>query len=69
MADIELVVIDADTKLRDFKDRLRWNDAAGCEPVVMLKRACNVQIYRLTLSSHFLPGIDFFIRWVAKMKA
>jgi L-arabinose isomerase len=27
MADIELVVIDADTKLRDFKDRLRWNDA------------------------------------------
>jgi L-arabinose isomerase len=28
MADIELVVIDADTKLRDFKDRLRWNDAA-----------------------------------------
>jgi L-arabinose isomerase len=28
MAGIELVVIDADTKLRDFKDRLRWNDAA-----------------------------------------
>jgi len=28
MADIELVVIDADTWLRDFKDRLRWNDAA-----------------------------------------
>jgi L-arabinose isomerase len=30
MADIELVVIDADTKLRDFKDRLRWNEAAYC---------------------------------------
>ena len=27
MAGIELVVIDADTKLRDFKNELRWNEA------------------------------------------
>jgi L-arabinose isomerase len=26
MADVELVVIDADTKLRSFKQELRWND-------------------------------------------
>ena len=28
MANMELVVIDADTKLRDIKNQLRWNDAA-----------------------------------------
>jgi L-arabinose isomerase len=28
MADVEFLVIDADTKLRDFKNELRWNDAA-----------------------------------------
>ena len=28
MANMELVVIDADTKLRDLKNQLRWNDAA-----------------------------------------
>lgn len=27
MADIELLVIDRDTKVRDFKNQLRWNDA------------------------------------------
>ena len=28
MADVELVVIDAGTKLRDFKNQLRWNEAS-----------------------------------------
>jgi L-arabinose isomerase len=28
MADIELVVIDADTRLRSFKQELAWNEAA-----------------------------------------
>jgi L-arabinose isomerase len=28
MAEVELVVIDADTRLRDFKNELRWNEAA-----------------------------------------
>jgi L-arabinose isomerase len=28
MADIEFLLIDADTRLRDFKNELRWNDAA-----------------------------------------
>lgn len=28
MADVELVVIDADTNLRDFKNQLRWNESS-----------------------------------------
>ncbi|MBM4143011.1 MAG: L-arabinose isomerase [Lentisphaerae bacterium] len=32
MADFELVVIDADTRLRDFKNQLRWNEAAFGRP-------------------------------------
>ena len=28
MADIEIVVINADTKLSEFKKELRWNDIA-----------------------------------------
>ena len=28
MANIEFLLIDGDTKLRDFKNELRWNDAA-----------------------------------------
>ena len=28
MANIEIVLIDKDTKLRDFKNELRWNEAA-----------------------------------------
>jgi L-arabinose isomerase len=27
MAGVELLVIDDDTKLRDFKNQLRWNEA------------------------------------------
>jgi L-arabinose isomerase len=27
MADVELLVIDRDTSLRDFKNQLRWNEA------------------------------------------
>ena len=28
MANIEFLLIDGETKLRDFKNELRWNDAA-----------------------------------------
>ncbi len=30
MAGVECLVIDAQTRLRDFRNQLRWNEAAYC---------------------------------------
>jgi L-arabinose isomerase len=35
MADIEFLCIDGDTRIREFRNELRWNDAA-----YLLKRGC-----------------------------